>query len=121
MIEFINTAQKHNSSKMENRTFNTFDEIFFKTYNSFFEKNEKYLKNQLAYFTEAFGRLSIYLKEYLANARTKLQERNFVSSEYYKNKIALNEKKNKTILLDNTQWGITREQCQQFNLVLEKV
>jgi hypothetical protein len=53
---------------MENRTFNTFDEIFFKTYNSFFEKNEKYLKNQLSYFTEAFGRLSIYLKEYLANA-----------------------------------------------------
>ena len=88
-----------------------FDEFLFHSFAGFFEKNELFLKNQLSLYTESFGRNSIYIKEFLTNVKTKLNERNITSSEYYKAKIALNDKKNKTILMENSQWGITREHC----------
>ena len=68
----------------------------------FFEKNEKILKSQLGLYGETFGRFSIYIKEYLSNIRNKLAEKNFLSTEFYKQKVALNEKKNRTILLDSS-------------------
>lgn len=69
--------------------------------------NEKRLKNQLNLYAETFGRFSIYIKEYFSNVKNKVAEKNFLSSEFYKAKIALSEKKNKTIMLDNTQWVIS--------------
>lgn len=111
MTEFVSTAQKHNNQKVENKKFVFFDEIFFQNFNSFFEWNERWLKNQLSYYTETFGRNSIYIKEYISSVKSKLAEWNQISSEFYKAKIALNEKKNKTILLDNSQWGISKEYC----------
>lgn len=107
MLEFASNAQKNNSQKLDNKKYCTFDEIFFSNFSRFFEKNEKTLKNQLNLYAETFGRFSIYIKEYLSNIKSKLAEKNFLSSEFYKTKIALSEKKNKTILLDNSQWIIT--------------
>lgn len=74
--EFMSTAQKHNSQKLENKKFVLFDEIFFQYFSTFFDKNEKWLKNQLAYFTESFGWNSIYIKEYISSVKSKVLERN---------------------------------------------
>lgn len=77
----------------------------------FFDKNEKAMWSQIQIYSDAFGKFSVYLKEYTNNVRSKIGERNYVSSEYYKSKIFINEKKNKTIMMDPSSWGITREQC----------
>lgn len=42
----------------------------------------------------------------MANLYKKIKERNFLSEEYYKNKIYLNEKKNKKIVLSPSQWEL---------------
>jgi hypothetical protein len=56
------------------------------------------------------------MKEYITSIRTKIQDRNFVASEYYKSKVALNEKKNKTIMQDPSTWLIPDEVCTQVNI-----
>lgn len=56
------------------------------------------------------------MKEYITSIRTKIQDRNFVASEYYKSKVALNEKKNKTIMQDPSTWLIPDEVCNQVNI-----
>ena len=56
------------------------------------------------------------MKEYITSVRTKIQDRNFVASEYYKSKVSLNEKKNKTIMQDPSTWLIPDEVCTQVNI-----
>lgn len=38
--------------------------------------------------------------------RDSIGQRNFVCNEYYKHKIALNEKKNKKLLVDSRLWEV---------------
>jgi len=40
------------------------------------------------------------MKEYLDNVAKSVDHRNFLSNEYYKAKVALNQKKNKKIVQD---------------------
>ena len=58
----------------------------------------------------------MYLKEYVNNVRNKIVERNLISSEYYKNKIALNEKKNKKVILEPSQWELDIQLCLKLGL-----
>lgn len=53
----------------------------------------------------------MYTKDYITSVRTKIQDRNFIASEYYKAKVGLNEKKNKTIMQDPSTWMIPDEVC----------
>ncbi len=121
MQEFAQVAQKSNSQKLDNKKYCGFDEMFFQYFSRFFDKNEKWLKSQLNLYAETFGRFSIYIKEYFNNVKNKVAEKNFLSSEFYKSKIALADKKNKTLMLENNQWVITKDQCRNFGLSLEQV
>lgn len=96
--ELEKSAQKHNEQKPAGQKFAQFDQFLSESFWGFFERNEKFLKNQQNLFQECLGKYSSYIKEYITSIRTKILDRNFISSEYYKAKIALNEKKNKTIM-----------------------
>ena len=56
------------------------------------------------------------MREYLTNMRDGIMQRNIVCNEYYKNKIALNEKKNKKLLLDSRLWEVDSEICKHLEL-----
>lgn len=62
-----------------------------------------------------------YIREYLSNVRDSVTQRNYVSNEYARNKLALNEKKNKRLLLDCRLWEIDLEGHKGLELSIETV
>ncbi len=56
------------------------------------------------------------MREYLTSVRETVNQRNFVCNEYYKNKIVLNEKKNKKLLLDSRLWDLEPEMAKYLEI-----
>lgn len=48
-------------------------------------------------------------------------DRNFIGNEYYKNKILLNEKKNKKIMQEPAFWDIDKELCNKLGLDIDLI
>lgn len=61
------------------------------------------------------------MKEYITSVKRKIGERNFLSNEYYKNKIYLNDRKNKKIVMEPSQWDLNKEMCQKLGLDVDFV
>ena len=57
----------------------------------------------------------------MLNVRDSLNSRNFVANEYFRNKIALNEKKNKKLLLDHRFWDLDSECVRELSVDVETV
>lgn len=71
-------------------------------------------------FNDNIGDFFKYMREYLSNVRETITQRNFVMNEYYRNKIVLNEKKNKKLLQDNKTWDLDSGMAMENGFSLEE-
>ena len=72
-------------------------------------------------FNQNIGVFHRYLKEYCFVVRESIAQRNFVSNEYYKNKILINEKKAQRLALDPKSWELDEELMKMNELSREQV
>ena len=72
-------------------------------------------------FNQNVGVFHRYLKEYCFVVRENIAQRNFVSNEYYKNKILINEKKTQKLGLDPKFWELDEELIKMNDLTQEQV
>lgn len=110
-FELKNTSMKFNNTKPMRNRFNMMEDTLFGSISNYFNQFDKILKKQNEIFTNNIGNYSKYMKEYLANVRKIVDQRNFFSNEYYKAKIFLNEKKNKKIVQDISYWELDENLC----------
>ena len=82
---------------------------------------EKIIEEQQTVVAQNIAEFFRYTREYLANVRESVNQRNFVCNEYYRHKIALNEKKNKKLLLDSRLWEVEPETAKGLELEPEGV
>lgn len=100
-LELKHTSQKYNTQKPLKNYSTLMEDQLFASVTSFFDKYKGIIRSQQKIFQENIGNFSKYFKEYIGNVKAKVYDRNFLSNEYYKNKISLNEKKNKKVVLDH--------------------
>ena len=80
------------------------------------------LEEQKNLYKKHIGDFARYNKEYIGKLRSVIDQRNSISSEYYKNKFALDERKYKKLTMDKTLWDIDTDLCKihQFDLEFVK-
>lgn len=59
------------------------------------------------------------MKDYLTNVRENVAQRKFVSEEYFRSKLLLNEKKNKRLLMDKSSWDLDPRVAESSKINME--
>jgi len=79
------------------------------------------LEDQKSIVANNIGDFFRYQREYLANVRETVNQRNLVANEYFRSKIALNEKKNKKLLMDHRFWDLDSECAKDLAIDVETI
>lgn len=82
---------------------------------------DKILLEQRNIYRKHLSDFTSYSREYIINLRNIIDQRNSIGNEYYKNRSALDDKKNKMLAMDKSQWEIDINLCKLYNLDPETV
>ena len=70
-------------------------------------------------FSENVSSFFEYIRKYTANIRETISQRKFVFDEYTKAKLVLNEKKNKKLVQEKSNWDLDPELAKQKGIQME--
>lgn len=121
LSELQSTAIKLNSAKPFRTKFNIMEDTLFSAISAYFDNYDKVLDEQKNLYKKHIGDFAKYNKEYIANLRNIIDQRNSISGEYYKNKFALDERKYKKLTMDKSFWEIDTDLCKMQQMDPEVV
>lgn len=118
--ELQSTAMKSNAQKPFRSNFNLIEESIHSTVASFFETFAENLSESRKIFENRIQNSFRYFKDYCTKICDSVSQRNFFSNEYYKSKIALNERKAKRLSSGKLELDIDPEDTTALGISVEE-
>ena len=118
--ELQSTAIKSNAQKPFRSSFNLIEESIHSTAASFFETLAENFSESRRIFEHRVQNTFRYFKDYCTKICDSISQRNFFSNEYYKSKIALNERKAKRIASGRLELDIDPEDTTALGISVEE-
>lgn len=121
LTELQSTAIKFNAAKPFRSKYNIIEDTLFAAIAAYFDNYDKVLEEQRGLYKKHVGDFARYNKEYVGNLRAVIEQRNSVGAEYFKSKLALDERKYKKLTADRTLWDIDLDLCKEHQFDPEVV